>query len=104
MKKQNFRLDRVRGMPVEDNSLLADLRKVAESPGGDTVPLLRYREIGTYDDTTIIRRFGSWNKALLKAGLSVSNEIRISDQRLFENLLLLWQHYGRQPRRSEVAC
>lgn len=102
-EKQTFRLSRVSGMPVEYDSLLADLRRVAESLGSGTAPLLKYRELGAYDDTTPIRRFGSWNKALLKAGLSVSNEISISDQRLFENLLLLWQHYGRQSRRSELA-
>lgn len=33
----------------------------------------------------------------------MSNEVDISDERLFENLLTLWQHYGRQPRRSELA-
>ncbi|QVL54386.1 MAG: HNH endonuclease [Cyanobium sp. M30B3] len=37
------------------------------------------------------------------AGLSISNEINFSDERLFENLLVLWQHFGRQPRRSELA-
>jgi hypothetical protein len=39
---------------------------------------------------------------LLAAGLSLSNEVDIPDERLFENLLALWQHYGRQPRRSEL--
>jgi hypothetical protein len=53
--------------------------------------------------STVIRRFGSWNKALLAAGLSISHEIHISDERLFKNLLVLWQHYGRQPRRGELA-
>jgi len=36
-------------------------------------------------------------------GLSVSNEINITEERLFENILRLWQHYGRQPRRRELA-
>jgi hypothetical protein len=29
--------------------------------------------------------------------------VSISDERLLENILVLWQHYGRQPRRSELA-
>lgn len=98
-----FRLSRVPGMPVHDEELLADLRKVAESLAGTTVTHDDYGRLGIYDSSTISRRFGSWNDALLAAGLSLSHENDIPDQRLFENLLLLWQHYGRQPRRRELA-
>lgn len=90
-------------MSVSDEELLSDLRVVAAELGKDTIGMREYRQFGKYDDTTTSRRFGSWNKALLAAGLSLSNEVDISDQRLFENLLALWQHYGRQPRRSELA-
>jgi HNH endonuclease/Homing endonuclease associated repeat len=41
--------------------------------------------------------------ALLKVGLTLSNEVNISDDRLFENVLTIWQHSGRQPRRSELV-
>jgi hypothetical protein len=36
-------------------------------------------------------------------GLSVSNRLGIADETLFENILRLWQHHGRQPRRRELA-
>jgi hypothetical protein len=103
MTKPLFKLSRVKGAPVSDAELRFDLIRVSELLGSKTVPQKKYGKVGTYDYSTIIRRFGSWNKALLAAGLSISNEIDISDQRLFENLLILWQHYGRQPRRSELA-
>jgi hypothetical protein len=90
-------------MPVPDDELIDDLRAAATRLGKRTVGLKEYREVGKYDDTTVSRRFGSWNDALRAAGLSVSNEIDISDERLFENILALWQHYGRQPRRAELA-
>ena len=90
-------------MAVSDEELLADLRAVAARLGKETVGLKEYRKVGKYDDTTASNRFGSWNKALRAAGLTVSNEVDISDDRLFENLLVLWQHYGRQPRRAELA-
>lgn len=90
-------------MAVSDEELLADLRAVALSLGKETVGQKEYRRVGKYDDTTASDRFGSWNKALRAARLTVSNDIDISDDRLFENLLVLWQHYGRQPRRSELA-
>ncbi len=103
MTLSDFKLTRVSGQPVEDVELLADLKRVAEMLGASTVSMPKYNECGKYNNTTVARRFGSWNNALLKAGLSVSNEVNISDERLFENILTLWQHYGRQPRRRELA-
>ncbi|HYA39579.1 MAG TPA: HNH endonuclease [Candidatus Methylomirabilis sp.] len=100
--KQKYELSRVSGAPVADEELLSDLRNVAQIIGQQTVPQKKYGEIGKYDYSTLIRRFGSWNKALRKAGLRLSNEIQISDERLFENILNLWQHLGRQPRRSDL--
>ena len=103
MTSNNFKLSRVSGQPVSDAELLADLKRVSELLSGSTVSMPKYNEFGKYDNTTVARHFGSWNNALVKAGLTVSNEINISDERLFENILALWQHYGRQPRRSELA-
>ena len=103
MQSKRFELKRASGMAVSDEELLADLRSTAGLIGKGTVGLKEYRELGKYDDTTVSRRFGTWNNALQVAGLTLSNEVNISDERLFENLLSLWQHYGRQPRRSELA-
>ncbi len=90
-------------MPVSDDDLLADLRRIAAESGKRTVGQVEYGAAGQYNESTVSRRFGSWNKALTAAGLDVSNEVDISDERLFENLLTLWQYYGRQPRRAELA-
>lgn len=98
-----FKLSRVSGAPAPDDKLIADLQRVAQLLNSDTVPLKKYRDLGAFDNTTVSRRFGSWNDALHPAGLSLSNEVDISDERLFENLLVLWQHLGRQPRRSELS-
>lgn len=103
MKNDDFKIVRVSGMPVSSEDLLADLLRVASATGKGTVGQKEYHKVGTYDYSTIIRRFGSWNKALVAADLSITNEVNIHDDKLFENLLALWQHYGRQPRRSELA-
>lgn len=103
MRKHEFKISRVPGSPVSDEDLLFDLRQVARTLGRTTVPQKTYGKRGTYDYSTLIRRFGSWNDALRAAGLSVSNEVLIPDERLFENILALWKHYGRQPRRAELA-
>jgi hypothetical protein len=103
MERKRFELSRVSGQPVSDADLLADLRRVAASLGKTTVGQKEYRHVGKYDDSTTTRRFGSWNAALKAASLTVSNEVGIEDQELFENILTLWQHYGRQPRRRDLA-
>jgi hypothetical protein len=103
MASTRYKLARVSGTPVSDAELLNDLMRVAAETGSRTVSQPVYRKQGTYDDTTISRRFGSWNSAVRAAGLSVGNEVNIEDEQLFENLLRLWQRYGRQPRRRELA-
>lgn len=103
MSGKRFALERVRGTPVDDAELLADLKRVALILGRERVPQKTYRELGRYDDTTLSRRFGSWNAAVRAANLKIGNVVGYSDERLFENLLTLWQHLGRQPRRRDLA-
>jgi hypothetical protein len=103
MTTTHFKVERVQGAPVSDTELLEDLASVARSLGSVKVNLRQYDNFGKYSHTTISRRFGSWNKALQLAGLSTSNELNLSDEVLFENILILWQHFGRQPRRSNLA-
>lgn len=102
MADLTFKLSRVSGSPVSDDELIADLQRVAQSLNSKTISSRKYRSLGAFAGTTIEQRFGSWNKALCVAGLSISSERDISDERLFENLLVLWQHLGRQPRYSEL--
>ena len=103
MVNVKFEIRRVSGMAVSDDELLSDLRTTAAAIGKNTVGMKEYRLHGKYDDSTVSRRFGNWNQALRNASLEIANEVKISDNRLFENLLVLWQHYGRQPRRKELA-
>jgi hypothetical protein len=103
MSEPVFKLSRVKGAPVSDAELIADLGRVAELLGTEKVTQGQYKSHGVYDTSTMEHRFGTWNKALLRAGLKISNRIDIPDVDLLENILTLWQHYGRQPVRSELA-
>ena len=103
MSDHVFSLSRVKGAPVSDTELLVDLCRVAELLGTEKVTQRQYKSHGVYDISTQERRFGSWNQALLRANLAVSNRVDIPEDELFENILTLWQHYARQPRRSELA-
>jgi hypothetical protein len=103
MSDSRFQLSRVNGAPVTTFDLLADVQRVSESAGTKFVSQALYLETGKYNPGTLRRRFGTWNKALIAAGLDISNEINYSDERLFENIMNLWEHYGRQPRMAELA-
>jgi len=103
MNQPKFQLERVSGAPVSNEEILSDMQRAAEAAGTAVLSQRLYSEFGQYDSTTASRRFGSWNKAVTAAGLHVANEINISDERLFENLMVLWEHLGRQPRRAELA-
>lgn len=99
-----FQLAQVAGMTASDDELKDDLRRVAEQMGrARSVSARAYGTHGKYSHTTLSERFGSWNSALLAAGLEVSHENSSSNEELFENILQLWQHFGRQPRRKELT-
>ena len=96
-----FEYEQYSNAPIGTEDLLSDLKRVAKTE--EKVPQSIYAEKGRFDCSTIIRRFGTWNNALKKAGIALANETNISDERLYENLLNLWQHFGRQPRRSDLV-
>jgi len=101
--RPHFKIIRVQGSPIPRSELLEDLRKVAAIANSNKVTQKLYRKHGKFDCRNLSRRFGTWNQALTAARLAISNEIDIPDERLYENLLVLWQHYGRQPRRAELS-
>ncbi len=63
---------------VDAEVALADLRAVAMKLGTPTVSNKAYCAHGRYSDGPLIRAFGSWNAALVAAGLKVSKRARIS--------------------------
>lgn len=104
MESNQFKLARVRGVPVSDEQLIDDLKRVASHIGSDTLSQPQYSAHGRFDMRNLSRRLGGWEAALLAAGLAPSSyQGEYSDERLFANILGLWQHLGRQPRRSELA-
>ena len=103
MEHSKFKFIPAKNFPVTDEELLNDLKQVANLLNTTKVTMALYSAHGKYDLTNVARRFGIWNKALEAANLSASNQINISDEILFENILLLWQHHGRQPRRAELS-
>ncbi|HME57276.1 MAG TPA: hypothetical protein VKF63_02995 [Terracidiphilus sp.] len=104
MGDTKFEFSRFSNAPVSSAELLADIQRASRAVGPSILSQKLYSEFGRYDTRTVTRRFGSWNKALVAAGLETTFETNYSDVRLFENVMLLWEHYGRQPRQTEVEC
>ena len=87
---------------VSDEELIKDLKEVTLKLGKDKVTQIEYKTLGKYGVRTFETRFGSWNKSLEKAGLSITTRRNIPEEELFQNIADLWQHFGRQPKFHEV--
>ncbi len=85
-----------------DQELLDDLKKVADQIGMDKVTRDQYDQKGKFSFGTLERRFGTWNKALIKAGLKIAFYHNISEEELFENIEEVWIKLGRQPLYEEI--
>lgn len=84
------------------DELLADVKRVAILLGKNAVSMADYHPHGKYHPTTIGRRFGSWNAALEKAGLTVKKHQKITEAELISNLKKVWDSLGRQPNHTEM--
>jgi hypothetical protein len=97
-----FELERTRA-PVTTEELLEDLKICGRRYTDGIITEDRYKILGKYASTTMMRRFGTWNKAIEAAGYKGGNISYYSDEALFANLMSLWEHRGRQPRRAELT-
>jgi hypothetical protein len=83
---------------IPDQDLLEDLKKIANKVGSDKLSSRDYDSSGgKYTSGTICARFGSWNKALEMAGLSLVHHRDVSEAELFKNLEQVWLTIGKQP-------
>lgn len=85
-----------------DAELIEDLQRVAAKLGMSSVTIDVYNEHGQFHSTTLTRRFRSWFKALELAGLEKTRNLNISNEALFENLVEVWTHLGRQPKYNDL--
>lgn len=88
---------------IPDDELTGDLKRASESLGKNTVSIREYALRGSFNSSTLIARFGSWNKALGAAGLRTVKLQKPAGDLLLKNLLNVWLKLGRQPRLSEMT-
>ncbi|MFT6791849.1 MAG: hypothetical protein ACJA04_001062, partial [Cellvibrionaceae bacterium] len=89
--------------PVSENEIRDDLKRVSCELAQSKLTQKSYSEHGRFDVSTAIRKFGTWNKAIKAAGLQTSNTLNVSDEDLYKNVLNIWEHLGKQPRRADLT-
>jgi hypothetical protein len=89
--------------PVSEQALLQEIARVASELNTPTLLKRDFNARTKFSADSVLRRFGSWRKALQRAGLSTSKlGHRYSDEECFENLLAVWTTFGRQPKYQEM--
>ncbi len=89
-----------RDTPSEE--MISDLNRVALKLGKDTVSVSEYGKHGKFHPDTLMKRFGSWNKTIEKAGLKKGMVFNLSEKDLFQNLEKVWITLGRQPKAKDM--
>jgi len=89
-----------RDTPCE--KLLDDVKKVANILKKETVSVSEYNDKGIFHSTTLIKRFGTWNRVLDTAKLKRSMTFNATREDLFKNLERVWISLSRQPISSEM--
>ena len=89
---------------ISDMALLSDLRQTAHRLRCTRLGKRAYQTHGKFAVITVQKHFGSWNKAILAAGLLPTIRPDVSERELFRNLETVWIKLGRQPRKREMAA
>ncbi len=84
-----------------DDELIDDVRRVAKEHSLSSLSMHEYNTWGNFDNSTIIRRFGTWNQALKLASLECRNRF-YTELELFNNLQYVWVAKGCQPTRRDM--
>jgi predicted restriction endonuclease len=87
---------------ISEEELITDLKRVAGKLNKDFVTLKEYFKNGKFRDKPFYNRFGSWNKALEKAGLNITRNYRITEEEYFKDLEEVWIKLGRQPHLPDM--
>jgi len=92
----------------DDESLLAELRRITQVTRSDTVTKADLNRVGRVSHSAIDRRFGSLRHALSLAGLRSTRFMKATDEELLGFLVDLWRQTlekeGRTPQQRDLAA
>lgn len=105
--KPNKNQTRKDGIPVEE--VILDLQKVSQKIGKRTFNSSEYNTNGNYSSDILFRKFGTWNNALVAAGLEPfdhplggGTKNKISEYQCVEEIERVWIELGRQPTTTDI--
>ena len=87
---------------IDDKALLDDLLLCRDRAGTASLTMVQYMSLGKFSPSTYRKRFGSWNRSLELAGITIAKNYLIADEHLFENLARIWNESGAQPRYDDL--
>jgi len=95
---------------MDKEEVISELRRVSEHLNTDHLSQSQFKQYGKISLNTVKNKFGSWNQALVAAGLLTnpsgpSPELRqqkISDEDLLQEIMKLTRELGKQPSESEM--
>lgn len=90
-----------------DEDFFKDVNNVASNLHKTFITTGEYKKFGQYNLSWRIKRYGSWNKIIEKAGLSptpfrLGKGKEILDEELFQDIERVWIKLGRQPTMTDV--
>ena len=84
-----------------DEMVIDELQRVADKLG-EAPTQIEMNDFGSYSHKLYVRRFGSWNEALDKAGLEPNMERNISDEDLINEIQRLADELDRPPKLEDM--
>ena len=100
---QGGRIKNINNINVTDEQLLDDLRATAKALNVLSITTTQYKKYGKHGAFIVIKRFGTWERALLKAGLEPTGfRASVSVEELLEDLEKTWIKLGRQPTTTDI--
>lgn len=86
---------------ITRESLLEEIQRLSSIVDG-TPALFDVDEHGEFSRDPFYREFGSWNDALLEAGLQINREGKVSYEQLQEEMHRMADELGRPPKKLEM--
>jgi len=91
------------GRTMSNEDILTQIRNIAARLGKTAIAGADIAANSDITQSQLYRRFGSMSEAFRQAGIKQCNHgRRYTEDDVFENLLIVWTHYGRPPTVAEM--
>lgn len=85
-----------------DEEVKSDIINVTQKLGLTTITAKEYEIYGKFSSSTLIKKYGGWNKILKMSNLELNLNRSFSKQDLLEEIERMWIELGRQPTTTDI--